>query len=79
MNDTNNLDNWKPGRFVKFTGCIKSQVKFGSNDDPNEDLILGARYEIERFEIHSWHSKVYLKQFPNKKYNSVCFELCPIS
>jgi hypothetical protein len=60
---------------VRFIGSTESQVKWGSNDDPNEFLTIGEVYEVEKVEPHSWHTKYRLKEFPNKKFNSVSFEV----
>jgi hypothetical protein len=59
---------------VKYIGASEEQVKWGGNDDPRGLLIEGQDYEIERREIHSWHTKLHLTEFPGKKFNSVCFE-----
>lgn len=60
---------------VKFVGCSKEQIMWGSNDALNEILEIGKMYEVEKVETHSWHTKYYLKEFPGKKFNSVCFEI----
>jgi hypothetical protein len=50
-------------------------VNWGSNDDPKDYLVEGQEYEIEELEVHSYHTKVYLTEFPGKKFNSVHFEI----
>ena len=37
-------------------------------------LKLGDTYTVERIEEHSWHTKVFLKEFPGVEFNSVWFE-----
>lgn len=37
-------------------------------------LILGAQYTIDRTEVESWNTKVYLKEFPDIAFNSVHFK-----
>ena len=59
---------------VKFTGASDSQATFGNCDDPRGLLVVGRTYILQRKEVHSWHTKYYLKEFPNKQFNSVCFE-----
>lgn len=49
------------------------QVNWGSNDDPRGILIEGETYEVLRSEMHTWHTKMILKAFPEKKFNSVHF------
>jgi hypothetical protein len=58
---------------VKFIGCNEYQVKWGSNDDPNPLLEIDGIYELEKMEVHTWHTKYYLKGIKGK-FNSVCFE-----
>ena len=50
------------------------QIRWGSHDDPTNLLEIGKRYTIDRTEIHSWHTKVFLQEFPDIKFNSVSFE-----
>lgn len=63
----------KKGEIVKFIGCEDTQVRWGSNDDPNGILIEGEFYTLEDVEVHSWHTKVQIKGIKGK-FNSVCFE-----
>lgn len=46
------------------------QIRWGANDDPRDDLVLGEEYEAE-LEVHSWHTKVLIG---GKRYNGVSFE-----
>lgn len=39
-----------------------------------EALVMGVVYTVEKTEVHTWHTKVYLKEFPGLYFNSVCFE-----
>ena len=39
----------------------------------NHLLEVGKTYTVEDVEIHSWHTIVYLKEFPGKTFNSVLF------
>lgn len=64
-----------PGTKVKFCYSNQAQVKWGSNDDPALFCYTGGVYTVDHTEIHSQHTKVYLKEFPGKKFNSVSFSL----
>jgi hypothetical protein len=70
---------WKSGQIVKYIGSNQMQVDWGHNDDPEKYLNVGDTYEIEKIEVHTWHTKVYLKNYPDKKFNSASFKLCLIS
>ncbi len=65
-------------KLVKFTAKQSpAQIGWGGNDDPNKLLKVGKKYEVLRVEVHSWHTKVILKDFPDKKFNDVTFEWVP--
>lgn len=63
----------KPGDKVIFVGCSVDQINWGSNDDPNKSLSIGAVYTISEVDVHSWHTKISLEGFSGR-FNSVCFE-----
>ena len=67
------MENFKVGDQVKYLGSTEDQVRWGSNDNPKGLLFEGDIYYVERVEIHSWHTKLYLRGVYGK-YNSVCFE-----
>lgn len=48
------------------------QIRWGGNDDP-KGLTIGKKYTVKKLEVHSWHTKVILSEFPDKKFNSVSF------
>jgi len=48
--------------------------RWGSNDNPKGVLFEGDVYYVERIEIHSWHTKLYLRGIRGGKFNSSCFE-----
>lgn len=52
-----------------------AQVNWGSNDDPRGLLNSSETYEVLRTDVHSWHTKIILKKFPTKSFNSVHFEV----
>lgn len=63
----------KSGDHVRFIGCSKEQILWGSNDDPNSLLFIGDKYYVEKVEVHSYHTKLVLRGVSGK-FNSVCFE-----
>ena len=67
------MANFKAGDNVKYLGCIEEQTNWGSNDNPKGLLFEGDVYYVEKVEIHSWHTKLYLRGVRGK-FNSVCFE-----
>ena len=66
------MENFKAGDQVKYIGCTEDQMNWGSNDDPNKFLIEGYTYYIEKVEVHSWHTKLTLRNI-SAKFNSVSF------
>jgi len=55
--------------------CISDFENDWGNCDPIKDnLIVGEVYEVEKVEVHSWHTKIFLSEFPGKCFNSVHFE-----
>ena len=58
---------------VKYIGTDDDQVRWGSNNDPRGLLEIGNIYEVEKEEVHTWHTKLYLKGI-NGRFNSVSFK-----
>jgi hypothetical protein len=55
--------------------CISDfENNWGSCDPIKGNLEVGKVYTVDRIEVHSWHTKVYLKEMPGKVFNSVHFE-----
>jgi hypothetical protein len=51
------------------------QVKWGYNSDPRGVLTVGEVYEVERVEVHSWHTKIFLVGVDcGRGFNKVSFE-----
>jgi hypothetical protein len=67
------MEHFKSGDKVRYTGSIEEQVRWGNNDNPVGILIEGDVYYVERVEVHTWHTKLYLRGVYGK-FNSVCFE-----
>lgn len=61
-------------RKLRFIGASDEQVRWGNNDDPRECLVENEIYTLDCEDVHSWHTKYYLKEFPDKAFNSVSFE-----
>lgn len=59
---------------VVYAGASDSQVNWGSNDDPRGVLTVGKAYTVLSTEVHSWHTKIELEEFPGLYFNSVCFD-----
>lgn len=63
------------GSRVKCISVDEHASKWGGNSPAHELLTIGEMYTLsEDPEIHSWHTKYYLKEFPGEKFNSVQFE-----
>lgn len=44
---------------------------------PNGDLVKkGKKYHLVKMDVHPWYTDVYLKEFPDKVFNSVQFAEC---
>jgi len=50
------------------------QIRRGGCDDPKRKVELNKPYYVEKIEIHSWHTKIKLKDI-NGMFNSVSFQL----
>lgn len=59
---------------LRYIGADDGQVRWGNNADPRSILHEGCIYEVEKEEVHSWHTKTFLKDFSGLGFNSVCFE-----
>jgi hypothetical protein len=71
------MEEIRKGDRVIYLGCSEEQLNWGAgNDDPRKVLIEGATYYIEKVEVHSYHTKLYLRSVQGK-FNSVSFKkLC---
>lgn len=57
-------------RWVKFTNQGKTTI------NPRDNVLeIGKKYELDRIEMHSWHTNIFLKDFPNNSFNSVDFDI----
>jgi len=59
---------------VKYIGNVcEESINWCDYDDPRDILNEGCIYEIERKEIHTWHTNIFLKNIDGC-FNSVWFE-----
>lgn len=64
----------KPGTKVIFLGGVtQDQINWGSHENPRGFLMEGKEYTVLRTEVHSFHTKVFLTEWPDKPFNSVWF------
>ena len=59
---------------VRYLGASTHQVRWGGNDDPRNRLVQGTVYTVKRTEVHSWHTKIELEEWPGKVFNDASFE-----
>lgn len=64
----------KKGTKIIYQDATDEQVRWGDGDDPRIHLVFNEVYTIEKIIIHSWHTKIYLKEIPGKKFNSLFFK-----
>jgi hypothetical protein len=67
--DIDRLNNRTKVRFI-----CKDPETWGVDKDNAKYLELNKIYTVDYIEIHSWHTKVFLKEFPGIEFNSVWFE-----
>ena len=60
------------GDSVTYIGCSREQIRWGSNDDPNNLLSKYENYVVEDLEYHTSHTKIKLVGYEGK-FNSICF------
>ena len=55
--------------------CIRNDDDVWGGGGENHHLLeVGKEYTLEYVEVHSWHTIIYLEEFPNVEFNSVAFE-----
>lgn len=60
--------------FVLYIGATDAQVSWGGCDDPRGLLEEGHLYTVLEKDVHTWHTKIELVEFPGMYFNSVCFD-----
>ena len=65
----------KEGTKVVFveTDVSQAQISYGNHSDPCGVLEVGKIYTIQKTDVRSGHTKVYLKEFQGMSFNSVWF------
>ena len=58
---------------VVFLGSDEEVNKWGNCDNSNDLLVIGEKYTIDHTEVHSWHTKVFLKEVVGG-FNSILFD-----
>lgn len=60
---------------VKFIekNVTPSQISWGGHNDPRGILEVGKEYELAYADVRSYHTKIFLKDFPMASFNSVWF------
>lgn len=56
---------------MRFVNDIQG---WGALPGANECLALGEVYTVDHTFVYSWHTDVFLVEFPNQPFASVCFE-----
>lgn len=55
--------------------CIRNEDNKWSHADKNSPMLeVGKTYHVEDVDMGSWHTDVYLEEFPGVPFNSVLFE-----
>jgi len=72
--------NWKINSIVRYNSSTKEQNQWGGNDNPDLFLIRGKEYTVANVEVHSYHTKIWVRDLYSKgiimgPFNSVCFSL----
>lgn len=62
------------GDKVKLMDSDIEKQRWGGNHLPSDYLEIGEIYTIDKVEVFSFHTKIYLKEAPGKKFNSTHFE-----
>jgi hypothetical protein len=60
-----------PGTKVRFVA--KNPDSYGISKESAKLLTLNDIYTVDRTEVFSWNTEVYLKEFPGEVFNSVWF------
>lgn len=55
--------------------CVRNDDDVWGGGGENHHLLEGGKeYTLEDIVVHSWHTIVYIKEFPDVEFNSVAFE-----
>ena len=59
---------------MKLKFIAEKPISWAISAENAKVLTLVEVYDVERIEVYSWHTKVFLKEFPGVEFNSVWFE-----
>jgi hypothetical protein len=62
---------WRKGTRVRFVE--KDPTTWAIPKENAKHLELDVIYTVDRIEVRSWHTKVFLKEVPDVEFNSVWF------
>ena len=62
------------GDKVIFKGASDEQISWGGNDDPRKYMKIGDTVTVKEIKEHSFHTKIYVEEYPDKKFNQISFE-----
>ena len=55
--------------------CVRNDDNVWGGGGENHHLLeVGKEYTLEDIIVHSWHTIVYIEEFPDMEFNSVVFE-----
>lgn len=63
------------GRKMVFTGCSDIQANYVGDSDPRDYMVVGKEYTVFDARVGSWSTELEFVEFPDKTFNSVCFEM----
>lgn len=53
---------------------LETMITYGGGGENHHLLGVGKEYTLEDIIVHSWHTIVYIEEFPDMEFNSVVFE-----
>ena len=59
---------------TKIRFVVPDPLTWGVDANNAKRLILGEIYTVEKTEIHSWHTKLYLQEVPGIPFSTVWFD-----
>ena len=64
------------GKKMKFIGASDAQANYAGNADPRDFFNVGDQLSVKNAEIRSFTTVIEFDGFPDKTFNSVCFDFC---
>jgi len=67
------IDIYSPkGKKIRYV--VPDPISWGTDANNVKHLTLGAIYTVERTEVHSWHTKLFLQEVPGIPFSTVWFD-----